>query len=140
MALIDHIYKDAALTEQFDDASDTLDAFAVNGSSGDGVFYVGDPDDTIKIQASSDPGVDPITVSITDSGTGTGVDELDIKLAVSSAGLDSATGGASLNLGATILGGVANAVAVHYRWSNSVGGSTYTEISLEVTARDESAI
>ena len=51
MALIDHVYNDAGLTDQFDDASDTLGAQAVNGSSGDGVFYVGDPDDTIKIQA-----------------------------------------------------------------------------------------
>ena len=33
MALIDHVYKDALLTQQFDDATDTIGAAAVNGAS-----------------------------------------------------------------------------------------------------------
>ena len=140
MALIDHMYLDAGLTDQFDDSSDTLGAQAVNGSSGDGVFYIGDPDDTIKIQAQSDPGVDPITVSIADSAAGSGVETTHIKLALSSAGLDSATGGASLSAGTTINGGSANAVPIHYRWTNSTGAGVSTEISLSVVARVESAI
>ena len=140
MALIDHIYLDAALTDPFDDASDTLGAQAVNGASGDGVFYLGDPDDTIKLQAASDPGVDPITVSVADSAPGSGVEDTHIKLALTSAGLDGATGGAALNAGSTINGGVANAVPIHYRWSNSTGAGVSTEISLSIVARVESAI
>lgn len=140
MATIDHVYLDADLTDQFDDSVDTLGAFALNGSSGDGVFYVGVASATRKIQAASDPGTDQIAVSIADSDAGTGVDAADIKLALSSAGLDAATGGASLNLGATINGGSANAVAVHYRWTNDTGNSTYSDISLSLVARVESDI
>lgn len=138
MAAIDHVYKDAGLTEQFDSATDTLGAQALNGSSGDGVFYVGTPTTGNVIQAASDPGVDPIEVTPADAAGGSGVEASHIKLALSSAGLASAVGGAALSLGPTINGGAANAVAVHYRWTNSVGTGTYTEISLEITARVES--
>ena len=140
MALVPHVYLDVGLTDQFDDATDILGASAINGGQGDGVFYVGSPDDTIKIQADSDPGIDPITVSIADSAPGSGVEVTDIKLALTQGGLGGTTGGASLNLGATINGGVANAVAVWYRWTNGTGGDTYTEISLGIVARAESAI
>lgn len=139
MALVDHVYIDAGLTQQFDTSS-PLTASAINSGSGDGVFWIGDPDDTIKIQADSDPGIDQIVVSIADADGGTGVAASAIKLALTSAGLGSATGGASLNVGATILGGAANAVPVYFRWSNAVGSGTYTDISLEITARREVAV
>lgn len=139
MALVDHVYLDAGLTSQFDTSS-PLTASAINGGSGDGVFWIGDPDDTIKIQADSDPGIDQIVVSITDADGGTGVAASAIKLALSSAGLASATGGASLNVGATILGGTANAVPVYFRWANAVGAGTYTDITLDITARREVAV
>ncbi len=140
MALIPHVYKDPGLTQQFDDAIDTLGASALNGGDGDGYFYFGDPDDTIKIQADSDPGIDQISVSITDSAPGSNVEAAHVKLALTQGGLAGATGGASLNLGSTINGGVAGAVAVWYRWTNSVGGGTYTDILLDLPARVESAI
>lgn len=140
MALIDHVYLDAGLTNQFDDATDTLGASAINTGSGDGVFWVGIPATDTKLQAASDPGIDQIVVSIVDDDALTGVDATDIKLALSSAGLDSATGGTALNLGATILGGSANAVRVNYRWSNGTGAGVYTGISLSITARVAVAI
>ena len=140
MALVPHVYLDVGLTDQFDDATDSLGASAINGGQGDGVFYFGDPDAAIKIQADSAPGIDPIAVSITDSAPGSGVEATHIKLATSQAGLGSATGGAPLNLPATVNGGVGNAVAVWYRWENSAGGGTYTEISIDIVARVESAI
>lgn len=144
MATIDHVYLDAGLTDQFDDAADTLDAFALNGESGDGVFYVGIPDaaasPTRKIQDATNPGVDNIVVSIADSAPGSGVEASHIKLALTSAGLDSAVAGDPLNLGATIQSKPANAVPVHYRWTNSTGSGTSTEISLSVSDRIESDI
>jgi hypothetical protein len=135
MALIDHVYLDAGLTDQFDDATDTLGASAINGGSGDGVFWVGIPATDQMLQAASDPGIDQLVVSIVDDDDQTGVDATDIKLALSAAGLDSATAGASLNLGATILGGSANAVPVYYRWANGTGAGVYTDISLSIVER-----
>lgn len=44
----------------------------------------------------------------------------EVKLALTSGGLASATGGAALNLGNTILGGVAEAQPIHIRITNSV--------------------
>lgn len=140
MAEIPHIYTDAGLTTLFDDSTDMLDAFALNGESGDGVFYVGVPSATRKIEASSDPGIDPLVVSIADASPASGVESTDIKLALSSAGLGSATAGTSLSIGSVISGGAGNAVAVHYRWSNIVGAGTFTEISLGLSARLESDI
>ena len=139
MALIEHVYKDAALTQQFDDATDVLGLSAINGSSDDGVFYVGTPTAANKIEAASNPGVDQIDVVITDASPGSGVEASHIKLALTNAGLAGAVGGNPLSLGAVINGGPGGAVQVHYRWENSVGGSVYTEITLDLDARIESA-
>lgn len=139
MALIDHIYLDAALNDQFDDATDTLGAAAVNGQSGDGYFFVGDPDPAIAIKAASNPGTDNITLEILDSASGSGVEKTHIKLAISQAALDSATGGADLSIGQSIPGGDSNAVQVWYRWDNSTGSDS-AEISLSIVARVEEPV
>lgn len=141
MAIIPNIFKDAALTQPFDDAVDTLDGAALNGNDGDGYFYVGLTDTANKLQASSNPGVDPLTISITDASPGVDVEAADIKLASSQSGLGSAVGGNPLNIGAEILGGAApNAYQVWFRWANSEGAGTYTDISLNINARVEVAI
>lgn len=136
MSLIPYAYNDIGLTDQIDDASDTLGAQAVNGASGDGVFYIGTPTSGNRLQDAASPGSADITVSIVDADAN--VDAADIKLALTSAGLDSATGGASLALGTQIVYG--SPVAVHYRWANDAGGSTYTGMSLQRSAVIESAI
>ncbi len=140
MALIDHVYHDPGLTDQFDDTTDTLPAGALQGADGDGVFYVGTPNAANQIQAESDPGVDPIVVSIADSAPGSGVEVTDIKLASSQSGLGSAIAGNPLSIGATIAGGIPGAVPVWYRWNNTQGSSVYLDISLEIVPRVESAI
>lgn len=132
MAALDYIFTDAGLTTNFDPAIHTLGAFAENGGAGDGVFYIGHP--TLTLRAETDPGIDPITISIADSAPGSNVEATHIKLALSQVGLDSATGGASLNAGTVINPGAVNAVPVWYRWDNSIGSGVYTEISLEVVA------
>lgn len=140
MTVIANVYKDAALTEAFDDASDTFNAQAVDGGSGTGSFWVGTPTATNRIQATSDPGVDPIEVSFDDSSPGSGVEESHMRLAVTEEDLATATPGAALGLGTTITGGAANAVRVWYQWDNSTGGGESTEMRMQVTARSESAI
>lgn len=136
MAAIPHVYLDSGLTTQFNDST-PLTLQAVNGSAATGSVYVGTPTSGNQIQAASDPGTDQITMSIVDSSAGSGVEAAHIKLALSEAGLDSATGGAALNLGATISHGTP--VRVWYRWTNSTGSGTSTEISLQLSARVESA-
>lgn len=144
MAIVQHVFTDAGLLTPFDPASLTIDAEAVNGADGDGFFFVGiadaDNSPAMKIQAASDPGVDPITLSIVDASPGGGVEATHIKLSLTESGLSSAVAGDPLTLATTITGGSANAVKVWFRWANSVGGTTYTEISLSMVARIEVAV
>lgn len=138
MALIDYVYHDIALTDQFDDSTDFLEAEAANGDDGDGKFYIGTPTSGKKLQASSDPGVDSITVSISDSAPGSDVEATHLKLALTQGGLAGATGGASLGVGVEISYG--SPKEVWYRWANSVGADDYTEISLDIVAMQEVTI
>jgi hypothetical protein len=140
MALIPHIYLDAGLTQQFDDATDTLPAAAVNGSFDQRNFYFGSPNEAIKIEAASNPGIDPLQIVIFDNAPGGGVEAADLKLAVSQAALSSAPAGGTLTVGQTINGGVTNAVPIWYQWDNSSGPGTSTEINFVVTERVEVAI
>lgn len=140
MALITNIYLDPGLADQFDDSTDTLAAGALQGSTGDGVFYVGTPNAANKVEAESEPGIDPIVVSITDATPGADVEVADIKLAATQGGLGSAIAGDPLSLGATIPGGAPSAAPVWYRWQNNETDGVYTDISLNIVARIESAI
>lgn len=131
MADMSYLFADAAGTTPLDGTAG-LTLSALLGSSKDGVFYVGLTNASAKIQAQSDPGVDQIAVSIGDASPGSGVEAVDIKLALSSIGLDSAVAGDPLNLGATITGG--SLVPVHWRWANGVGSGDYTDLTLNLPA------
>lgn len=138
MALLDFVYLDEQLTDQFDDATDFLTLEAVSGATAFGSFWVGTPNTGQKIQADSDPGVDPIQISIVDAQAGTGVDELDMKLALSEAGLSGAVAGDPVDLPATINYGTP--VEVFFQWTNNSATTESTEISFELVAVVESAI
>lgn len=104
----------------------------------DQVLYLGSNAASKKIEAASDPGTDQIAVSITDSAVGSGHEATEIKLALTEAGLDSATGGASLNLGVTINSGVANAVAIWIRSRDATStAGTSTELGITTNAVNE---
>jgi phage tail sheath gpL-like len=137
MALIPYVYNDIGLTDQFDDATDTLGVQAISGESQYGVFYIGTPTSGQQLEDSTSPGSADITVSITDSNGATDVETTDIKLSVTS-DFTGATGGASLAIGTTIVYGTP--AAVYYQWTNNTGGGDYTDISLSVSAMQESAI
>lgn len=68
----------------------------------------------------------------------------EIKLALSSVGLASATAGAALNIGATILGGVASALPIYIRVTNAVTGVSnstgFEEIGVSISALVETAV
>lgn len=89
---------------------------AADGSgSSDHVIWLGGTDATREHVAASDPGVDPIEVSVFDAAGGDLLLPSSLMLATTQGGLDTATPGASLSLGATIGGGSANAVAIWVR-------------------------
>ncbi len=135
MAAIPYVYLDIGLTDQFDDAFDTLGVQATNGSSNFGVFYIGTPTTGNQLQDATSPGGADIIVSIADSTPGTDVVAGDIKLATTQSGLATATGGDSIAVGTTIFFGAP--AAIYYQWDNSVGGGDYTDISLDITAMVE---
>lgn len=97
----------------------------------DRVIHFGSPRAGQICQAASAPGVDPVEIGIVDASSGNGSPAGDVRLALSSGGLDTATGGAPLELPATIQGGVAGAVAIHIRVLDSTHASgVHNDLSL----------
>ena len=124
-------YGDAGLT--IDWSASIPIAQTVGGSATDVVVYYGNPASGETLQAASSPGNDPITITPVDASSGSGVETSMISLAASASGLDSATPGASMNIGVTLNSGVVNAVPVWIRMNaGALGTGTYTDAGLEV--------
>ncbi|MBP9803899.1 MAG: hypothetical protein KBE22_03190 [Candidatus Accumulibacter sp.] len=138
MAITFKFYSDAALTTEITAAL----AFSQASSSPtavDKVVYFGSSAASKTARASSNPGVDQITVSIVDAASGTGSPATDVKIAATSGGLASATAGASLNIGTQVTSGSANAKAIHIRVLDSTGVvATNTDLSLQTNSIIES--
>jgi len=95
-------------------------------------IYYGSTDDTEKLQAASNPGVDALVMTPTSTAAGWAVSA--VALAVSQAGLDAATPGAALALGTQILGGVGNAREIWLRVdTGSLIEARYQNLSLVLT-------
>lgn len=113
MSITFGFFHDAALTQPIDSLS-PLFATQDGGASLGPVIksvWLGSPATGTVLEVSSDPGVDPVVVSIFDStGPATGADASHVKLAIDVGSLASATPGAPLVLAATLPSGVANAV------------------------------
>ena len=133
------IYSDSGLTTElstlsFEHLSD--------GSTGDldAIVYVGSTASGTEFQADSNPGVDQVSISVTDSSPGAGDFEASSMALASSAG-GLGAGGASLDLGVTLLSGVGNAVAVHVRAKNASGAVVAsTELGLALVTTRETAV
>ena len=97
-------------------------------------FYLGNADAGYTFQAASDPGVDPITLSVVDAVPASGQPASAIKLATTQAGLASATGGADLELAATLLSGSVNAVQIWVQFDDATATvATDNNISLALS-------
>jgi len=92
-------------------------AVAAGASNVDRVVWFGSPEAGLSLVRVSDPGVDPVQVVPEDTDEESGLDATDVRLALSSAGLGSATPGAALTLGTSIASGAANAIPVYVRVS-----------------------
>ena len=127
-----NLYADAGLTTLA--PVRLLQLASVAPATVDGVMYLGAPNAALTLQAESDPGVDPLVINTLDSAPITGAAATAVKLALSNGALTAATGGAPLNLPATVLGGVANAVPIHYRFApQTLDAGQYTDLSFSIT-------
>ncbi len=97
-------------------------------------FYLGNADAGYIFQAASDPGVDPITLSVVDAVPASGQPSSAIKLATTQAGLAGAVGGAALELAATLLSGSVNAVQIWVQFDDATATvATDNNISLALS-------
>lgn len=134
-------YTDAGLTTPL--TGNLVSTQAADGSSDpvDFQIWVGSTASGKKLEAESNPGVDQIVVSVTDTTAGVGHLPTEVKLALTQAGLTAATGGASLNLGLTILSLVANAVSFWIRVDDATGTvGTATELGITTNTLIELAV
>ena len=131
-------YEDSGLTQVLS-GSLTIEKDIDDPDPVDKVLYLGST--TADRQFVPDSG-GQIEVSIEDSQPSAGDFETDdIALALSSGGLDSAVPGDPLDVGAQILSGVGNAVAVYIRFSGSAAGPvSSTELSLTTNLTREYAV
>lgn len=143
MAITFQFYRDAALTDPLDPERLTFD-FLDDGTTGavDAVLYFGSATAGRRAQSDSNPGVDPITVSVIDAATGSGQPASAVKLALTSAGLATATAGAALSLGvATVNSGAAGAVAVYLRVQDATSTvGNYDDLSIQTNVLRETAV
>jgi hypothetical protein len=132
-----NFFLDAALT------SPLTTSLKASGASTDFRLWFGsdETEDAYKVEANSDPGVDQITISITDSAPSTGHAASAVKLATLQSGLAGATGGVALDIGTSVNSGSANAVEFWVRVADAVGSlATSTELGLTTNEVVESAV
>ena len=133
-------YADSSLTVPL---TSLEQAFTSDGSDGavDKLVYLGSTTSNKKLLAGSDPGVDPIQFTVVDANGATGQLAADIKLALSQADLDTATGGAALSGPAQILSGVAQALPVWIRLDPSnMTEDEYDDLTIRCSAVTERVV
>jgi hypothetical protein len=98
-------------------------------------------EDAYKAEANSDPGVDQIEISVTDSAPATGHATTAVKLALTEGGLPTAVGGDPLDIGTSVNSGAANAVEVWVRVADVIGSlATDTTLGLTTNTLIEGAV
>lgn len=123
------IFQDAGLTTEF--AGPIINTQNADGTTPDQdyTFYIGSTDVGKTMRTKINPGVDDILLTITDTTPANGPEAVDVKLATTLIGLDSAVGGASLNLGSSILSEVVNAVQFFVRIAGpAIASGTYNQL------------
>jgi len=123
-------YTDAGLTNLF--VGPLTPTFDVGGSPAtvDFSLYLGSTNAALKLQDSVSPGINQIAMTISDASPGSGPEATHVRLANSLLNLDTAIAGAPLNLGIELLGGVAGAFQIFFRFSFPGAGNTGLDISI----------
>lgn len=122
-------YADAGLTTELATLALQLPD---TGGSADTVVYFGNPSPGKTLQAASDPGTDAITLMPTDADAGPGLATSNLRLALSYAGLASATPGAALALGTTLASVAPVAVYLRITAAATAPGA-YSNLALATT-------
>lgn len=133
-------YHDAALTSEVTAANPVeITALHPGGAATDVQLWIGSTETDVQVQATSDPGVDDIEISIADSdGSGAGNADTACKLATSQAALAAAVAGDPLAIGPTLTSGTGNAVTFWLRVTNAQATvGVYTDLSLETNGLTE---
>jgi len=132
MALTFDIFSDAALTTPY---AGTIPQ-AADGSTGavNVPLWIGSATADRILQVAAAPGVTALSIAVADSSPADGQPASSIRLALTEIGLDSATPGASLNLGThTLASGLGNKIAFWMRvQAASLVVGTYTDLSLSL--------
>lgn len=127
-------YADAALTTE-------LTQVLADSISHEFPVYFGSVAADKQVQASSDPGVDQITVTPADANPGTGHEVAEVKFALLQGDLDAATAGAGVNLGVTIASGVGNAAVFWVRLTDATSAApgVDNDLSFDLNSIDETS-
>lgn len=134
------LYTDAACTSEFGGTLNFLHYSDFSDNPQDRVLYYADVERD-PMNAGTYKMVMPlggnINLSIVDANPGSGHEATEIKMATTSAGLDSAVAGAALSLGTQLISGTSGKREVHIRVTNAV---TAAGVSLELTVRKPETI
>lgn len=104
-------------------------------------FFLGSATAGLKIQATSNPGIDNIVISAADTSPASGHETTEIKLATTQGGLTAATPGASLTVGTTVNSGAASDFEFWMRVTNAVAVvGTSSELSITTNNLTETVI
>lgn len=122
MALTFQFYTDAALTAALSGNLQHSKLASVGSEDKDFRLYLGSTTSGVKLTRATNPGVNPITVSVSDSDAVNDPPDTNVKLATTQLGLDTAVGGADLDLDPEILSGTGGAVAIWIRTTNDLSG------------------
>lgn len=136
-------YHDSALTSEVTAANPVeITALYPGGSATDVQLWIGSTATDTQVQATSDPGVADIEISIADSdGGGSGNADTACKLATSQGGLAAAVAGDPLAIGPTLTSGVGNATTFWLRVTNAQATvGVYTDLSLETNGLTETPV
>lgn len=135
------LYNDSACTDPFSGVLQINSKTNLTDNPQDFTLYFANIDDdpldagSVKLQAQSAPGTDPVQIYIVDSSPGSGHEAGDITLALTPGDLAVNTPGAPLNLGVTLTSGVSNALPIYIRAVNTVTTvSSSTELSIRIVA------
>jgi hypothetical protein len=139
MAITFGFFFDSALTQPVS-SGDPIPFSFEGAGSGDVQLWFGSLTSSVKVQATSNPGTDSITITPTDSDSGTGEPNTAIKLATSQGALTAATAGASLAIGTTINSSTGSAFPFWARITNALTTvGVYTDLSLATNDLTETA-
>lgn len=132
------LYTDAALTTEFSGPLQVTHNSDLSDNPQDFQLFIGSLTAGVKIQASSDPGIDNIILAVSDSAGGGGHEATEIRLATTQLGLDGASDGANLTVGTEVLSEAAGAFEFWIRITNAVvTPGVSTELSIATNSITE---